>query len=278
MTTERMIARKRELGYTNEMISERSGVPLSTVQKIFAGITTAPRYETMRALERVLGEGISSAGIREPQAGAGHRADCLVGETQPQYDCGTPEEKKPGDYTLEDYLALPDDRRAELIDGVFYDMAAPNNVHQILSAEIWKILSDYISEHNGDCIPMLAPADVQPDCDNKTIVQPDVFVVCDRSKFTLERTVGAPDLIIEILSPSTRRKDMIVKLAKYENAGVREYWIVDPIKKYILVYDFEQESFPNIYGFHDTVTVGIFGGACRVDFAALYEKIRFLYE
>ena len=84
--------------------------------------------------------------------------------------------------------------------------------------------------------------------------------------------------MIEILSESTKKTDSYLKLMKYQNAGVREYWLVDPEKKKVIVYDFEQEEIPKIYGFDTQVPVGIFGGECKVDFAEIYEEIRFIYK
>ena len=107
---------------------------------------------------------------------------------------------------------------------------------------------------------MIAPLDVQLDRDDRTMVQPDVLVVCDRSKVVRRCVYGAPDFVVEILSPSTWEKDMYVKLGKYESAGVREYWIVDPKKKRVLVYDFEHTDFPALYTFTDQIPVGIFDG------------------
>ena len=173
---------------------------------------------------------------------------------------------------------MPDERRIELIDGVIYDMSSPNNVHQLIGSEIRDQLKSYIREKGGDCIPFVAPADVQLDCDDKTMVQPDVFVVCDRSKIIKRCTYGAPDLIVEILSPSTRKKDISIKLKKYIGAGVAEYWIVDPDKKTVVVYDFAHDELPAIYGFDAKVPVALFDGECEVDFAEIYEYVSFLYE
>lgn len=88
-----------------------------------------------------------------------------------------------------------------------------------------------------------APVDVQLDCDEKTMVQPDVLVVCDREKIVPTHVYGAPDLIMEILSPATRKIDMNIKHSKYAAAGVREYWLIDPDKKKIVVYDLEMKNF-----------------------------------
>ena len=183
-----------------------------------------------------------------------------------------------GDHTLKDYYAIPDGHRAELIDGVIYDMAAPNNLHQQISMEIAAQLHMFIRKKNGKCKVAAAPTDVQLDCDEKTMVQPDLFVVCDRSKILKTHRYGAPDLVIEILSPSTRWLDMNLKHVKYAAAGVREYWFIDPEKKKVVVYDLEQEELPTVYGFESKVPVGIFHGMCVIDFEEIYESVRFLYE
>ena len=186
--------------------------------------------------------------------------------------------KKQGEYTLEDYYALPDERRVELIDGVIYDMSAPTTIHQLIGLEIWGQLQKFIRKKKGTCIPFAAPVDVQLDCDDRTMVQPDVLVVCDRDKIIKRCIYGAPDFVVEVLSPSTKRKDGIIKLSKYISAGVREYWIVDPDKKQVVVYDFQKEDYPVIYGFGGEIPVGIFDGECQIDFAEIYEYMRFLYE
>ena len=94
-----------------------------------------------------------------------------------------------------------------------------------------------------------SPVSVQLDEDNRTMLQPDVVVCCDRDKILRSHVYGAPDMVIEILSPSTRKKDMGLKLKKYITARVREYWMVDPDKKKVVVYDLEHNELPAIYGF-----------------------------
>lgn len=174
--------------------------------------------------------------------------------------------------------ALPDDLRVELIDGTFYEMLAPTTIHQAVGGFIHKILLDHVLTHGGPCMPFAAPVDVQLDEDDKTMVQPDVLIVCDRKRFQHGRVFGAPDFLVELLSPSTRKKDMQYKLHKYGHAGVREYWIVDPKKKNVIVYDLEHEDFPVIYGEKDTVPVRIWDGKCQVDFSQLFSFIGFLYD
>lgn len=254
MTIQEMKERKKELGYTNEQISELSGVPLGTVQKIFGGATTAPRYETLQALQRILGY---SSVIREADV---------------QYY------KKQGEYTLDDYYALPDEKRVELIDGVFYDMASPTSIHQLIDGFIYAKLLGYVAKNKGECLPIIAPIDVQLDCDDKTMVQPDVVIICDRNKVIRRCVYGSPDFVLEILSKSTRKKDMVIKLNKYMAAGVKEYWMVDPEQKRVFVYNFAEENYPTIYGFDAKVPVGIWNGECKIDFQEVYEYVSFLYE
>lgn len=105
--------------------------------------------------------------------------------------------------------------------------------------------------------------------DNKTMVQPDIVVICKPSGFTKERAIGAPDFVIEILSQSTKNKDMRLKLKKYENAGVREYWIIGPDARTIIVYNFEQENLTGMYTFNGEVPVGIWNGKCKIDFNSI---------
>lgn len=257
MTIEEMRAKKREFGYTYEQIAERSGVPLGTVQKIFGGVTTSPRYDTLAALESVFA--LSD--------------DAYIREAAAEYTA-----KKPGEYTIEDYAGLPEERRAELIDGIFYDMTAPKPVHQLISGRIYMALCTYVTEKSGTCVPIMSPIDVQLDCDEKTMVQPDLLVVCDRSRILDHCILGAPDFVIEILSKSTKRRDLFIKADKYLNAGVREYWVIDPDKKMVVKYDFANDNYPVIYGFDTEVPVSIFQGECMIDFKEIYRYVEFLYE
>ena len=122
-------------------------------------------------------------------------------------------------------------------------------------------------------MPLIAPCDVQLDCDDYTIVEPDVMIVCDKEKDIKSRIYGAPDFVAEVLSPSTRKKDMTLKLHKYQHAGVREYWILDPQERRILTY-FLQDPFGFAsYSMKDKVPVGIYNGACEIDFAPLHKQL-----
>lgn len=110
---------------------------------------------------------------------------------------------------------------------VIYDMASPSFAHQVIIMSIAVVIQNYIKKKKGRCKVLAAAVDVQLDCDNKTMVQPDIVVLCDKKKNVERCIMGAPDFVVEVLSKSTRKKDMTMKLEKYRNAGVREYWMID---------------------------------------------------
>ncbi|MDO4804002.1 MAG: Uma2 family endonuclease [Lachnospiraceae bacterium] len=182
------------------------------------------------------------------------------------------EDARQGSYTIEDYYALPEERRVELIDGWIYDMASPSWAHQIILGQLYLQIAPCVENH-PECLLLFAPSDVRLDNDQWTMVQPDLFITCNNKDNDHRRTNGAPDFIIEILSPSNRYHDTFRKLNKYRNARVREYWIVDPEKLTITVYDLEHDQQPVTYAFTDTVPIGISKGECSVDFARIYEKV-----
>lgn len=128
--------------------------------------------------------------------------------------------------------SLPDGKRAELIDGRIYDMAPPNRIHQKLINQFTKVLGHHIEKNNGSCEVYPAPFAVFLNKDDKTYVEPDISVICDKNKLDNRRCNGAPDFIIEIMSPSSRKMDYSTKNTLYSDAGVREYWIVDPEKEH----------------------------------------------
>ena len=146
-------------------------------------------------------------------------------------------------YTVEDIYDLPDGQRAELIDGNLYNMAPPTRQHQQIILYLARKISDYIDGKKRSCEVDLAPFAVFLNEDNRNYVEPDISVICDKNKLTDKGCNGAPDWIIEVVSPGSQRMDCMIKLFKYRTAGVKEYWIVDPLKKLVTVYDFEQDGF-----------------------------------
>lgn len=160
-------------------------------------------------------------------------------------------------YTIDNIYDLPDGQRAELIDGQIYMMAPPNRGHQELAGELYRTISNYIHSKQGECKVYIAPFAVFLSKDDKNYVEPDISVICDRSKLTDQGCAGAPDWIIEIVSPGSQRMDYMIKLFKYRNAGVREYWIVDKQKDRITVYSLDKDDMKE-YTFADSVSAGIY--------------------
>ena len=169
-----------------------------------------------------------------------------------------------GNKTLEDYYALPDDRRAELIDGVIYDMPSPSVAHQETLVSVLAQICNYIRNNKGKCKALPAPIDVQLDYDEKTMLQPDVVILCDDKKNKNRCIFGPPDFVCEVLSPSTKFRDSVLKLWKYMNAGVREYWMVDTDKKKVICYFFEQGEEAMEYSLEDDIPVMIYEGKLRI--------------
>lgn len=260
MTITELKHRKKELGFSNAQIAELAGVPLGTVQKIFSGETTSPRYSTLQALETLLAKSKPSDGFYVQESSAPYLS------------------KRQGEYNLEDYYNLPEEHRYELIDGVLYNMSTPIIAHQLIAGYIHSKFLVHITSKKGECIPMVSPMGVQLDCDDKTMVEPDVLIVCDRDKLNKRCVYGAPDFVLEVLSPSTKKKDMFIKLNKYMNAGVREYWMIDPEQKKVMIYNFEKEDYPSIFGFDQVAPVAVLNNECKIDFNDLFDYISFLYD
>lgn len=160
-------------------------------------------------------------------------------------------------YTIDDIYALPEGQRAELIDGQIYDMAPPSRTHQRISSYLHNEIYNHIKKNGGSCEVYAAPFAVFLNEDDTTYLEPDISVICDSSKLDERGCQGAPDWVIEIVSPGSKQMDYFKKLFLYRNAGVREYWIVDPTKKHVIVYKFEQEIMEQ-YSFWEDVAIGIF--------------------
>lgn len=162
-------------------------------------------------------------------------------------------------YTSEDYWKLPEGQRAELIDGKLYSMAPPSFRHQKLVSQLTRIIGNHIEENGGKCEVIPAPFAVNLTADDEKWVEPDISVICDRDKLSDRGCEGAPDFIIEVVSPGSRRMDYAVKVNLYADAGVREYWIVDPMKDRTTVYFFEEDIAPMVFPFDQDIAVGIYG-------------------
>lgn len=163
-------------------------------------------------------------------------------------------------YTESDYYALPEEVRAELIDGQFYYQAAPSYQHQKILGNLYAAIHTYIRTKDGPCEVLPAPFAVKLREGGKTtIVEPDISVICDQDKLTHKGCCGAPDWIIEIVSPGNSNHDYLRKLNLYSNNGVREYWIVNPMEEDLLVYRFEERNLKvKQYTFLDKVKANIY--------------------
>jgi len=302
MDVTELLRMKKRLGYTNERIAKESGVPFGTVQKVFGGVTRSPRRKTLLKIEKCLVD----AGGAAPYYGDDDRrnagAGSMVAEEAFDYDAGSlkyddgPAARKimdslkkgsvdrvlqdpctqgypnQGAYTLRDYYALPDDKRVELIDGVIYDMTAPTTTHQIIIAQIYSQMAPCEEKHK-ECKIFFSPIDVQLDCDDRTMLEPDIVVSCNLDKVMRRCIFGAPDFVLEVLSPSTKKKDLYTKLSKYYHAGCREYWVIDPDKETVTVHLFENDDELHLYTFDDKVPVGISNGDCEIDFSRIQEDL-----
>ena len=173
-------------------------------------------------------------------------------------------------YTEEDYYNLPENVRAELINGQIYYMAAPSRIHQEILMFLSKTIANYIDSKKGPCKVYPAPFAVKLFSeDDRNVVEPDISIICDPNKLTDRGCTGAPDWIVEIVSPSNSSHDYIRKLNLYADAGIREYWIVNPIKESIFVYHLEETKFEAAaYTFQDKIKVNIYGDLW-IDFTGL---------
>ena len=272
MTIEELKKLKEKKGYTYTQICDHSGVPIGTIIKIFSGQTSNPRRSTLDAIEKMLtdpqyehlGKSFYYDEKSKPTVTSYTNAygESVVREPVPFYGSDI------GPHTVEEYNNLPQGVRVELIDGEFYDMSSPTPLHQEIVYQFAKQVDRFIDSNKGNCKVILGPVDVQLDLDDKTMLVPDVMILCDRSKLR-DRVYGAPDFVLEVLSPSTQKKDFEKKCPKYRNAGVQEYWMIDPLKKMLIKYDFTGEDYapyvPQIMPLQGTEPINMYHGKCIID-------------
>ena len=174
-------------------------------------------------------------------------------------------------YTYIDYCSWDDGERWELIDGVAYAMSpGASFAHQSVCVELLTQLSNYLQDK--PCKVFTAPFDVRLNAkaDDDTVVQPDILVVSDPSKFDPKGIVGAPDLIIEVLSPSTEKRDRNTKFKLYQRFGVHEYWIVDPSNETVSINSLKSGKYiTHLHFKEDTVPVNVLDG-CTIDLTRVF--------
>ena len=264
MTIEEMKKIKKERGYSVMDITEATGVPLGTLTKIFSGATESPRRGTVLALEKFfLEEGIHY-GLKNTEYignGKGLPEGNLLCETAISY--GAPV-KKQGEYTVDDLEQMDERPRVELIDGVLYDMAPARVNHARAAQELYLQAIEYIRRKGGKCEAFVAGAGVLLEDYNKNYLIPDFFIVCDETKAADEGIYGPPDLVVEFLSPSTEKRDTIIKKKKYMESGVREYWIVDLKRRSVFIY-LKDDPIGRIHPLAGKLPAAIYGGDLQID-------------
>jgi len=248
MTIDEIREKKRILGYSNETLSRISGVPLGTVQKVLAGVTKAPRQKTLEALSRALNNSLPGRDkVSYPRLNPDIPGS-FVRETAPAY----PVEQH--EYTIDDIRALPEGIRAELVDGKIYYMACPTWTHQKIIGKMYQTVANYIDAKGGPCEVCLSPFAVYLNADDSIYLEPDLSVICDKNKLDDSGCHGAPDWIVEVVSPGSRKMDTSVKLFKYRDAGVREYWMIYPERRLVMVHIFQKDSEDAaLYSFEDKI-------------------------
>lgn len=181
-------------------------------------------------------------------------------------------QSQPEIITLEQYETLPEEKRVEVFDGIVYDMASPSQIHQRMLLKISAVLDSYIERKKGNCLVIPSPFDVILSEKPLTIVQPDIMIVCDKNKLDENRCNGAPDFVIEIVSPGNPSDDYIKKAYYYKNYGAREYWIVDPRRKSVSVNFFEKDILNLPYSFESVLKVNIFDDLL-IDFSDISKQL-----
>lgn len=245
MTADDLRKKKEQAGMTTAALSKLSGVPVGTINKILNGETKSPRYDTICALEQALDS------VRKPSQTVRESGEPYCVDVQDTYaaaDCGN---------RLYDV-------KAEQMDGEWICSGKPTAGHQFLISQLILQLGRFIEETGGSCLVLPSPFCVYPDGDEKTVLQPDISVVCHRDRLSRDGLMGAPDLVMEITSSFTRKHDLGRKMCRYLEAGVREYWVLDIKTRRILVYCFEQDELPSAYSFEEEIPVSIYEGKLRI--------------
>lgn len=182
-------------------------------------------------------------------------------------------------YTFADVMTWDEKDRIEIINGEAVMMSPPSRIHQKISGELFRQLANYLEGKKCEVYPApfgvrLFEQDGDSPEDVDTVVEPDISVVCDQNKLDDHGCKGAPDLIIEILSPSTQRHDRLVKLGLYQRAGVREYWTVNPADKTVQVMlrdDNGVLQLHEVYGWDSVAKVNALEG-CFIELAKVFSE------
>ena len=235
-SVEKLKRLKKERNMTTETLSARSGVPVGTLNKILSGSTVSPRSSTMEALEKVLCDPV--AWYKEERS------------------------------TYDDLNALPGGVRAELIDGQIFVMEAPEIAHQFIVDYVGDAIKAHIRSRNGKCVPCTAVGVYREEDDTNFLI-PDFSVVCDPAKITKKGIAGGPDFVLEVASPSTAKRDRREKFDWYYENGVREYWLIDPVRGNLTAYKMFGEAETVLTGLSGSRGLWIFDGEPLIDLSGI---------
>ena len=258
-----------KLSLTQKQLSERTGITQADISKLERGEGN-PSLDTINRLAEKLECSFVS--------------DFLPNAKRPPYilpsDRFVPylkEIKRQGEYRITDMMALPEDIHAELIDGVIYDMAEPTIEHQLLISEMEYLFMDYIKKNKGNCqvLHNVSVTFKDDDCD---YLVPDMTVVCGRDRYDRSGVIDEPDYVLEVVSPSCAKRDYTLKLSKYSEKGVREYWIIDPVRECVVVYCRDEDYMPHIYQVDSCISVNIYEGRLVIDMGAIFENLKHSME
>lgn len=285
--------RKKALKMTTADIAYHAELPVSTVSKIMTGETRNPSYITIEKIETVIlneemkrriiayrdaiMEYYSAKDVGEAldyfEFDKKYRRDNHLDDAPIPYARSKDESKYISDSTIRKnelrvdvnmLSKLDEDKYIELIDGNIIISQAPSVMHQMLVQNIGKAIDQFIEKNHGNCKLFNVGINVQIDEDDYTMLIPDIVVLCQTEKLNENGILGAPDLVMEVTSKSSKRLDYNDKMHKYMRAGVREYWIVDPEAERVTVYIEGEPMLAYIYNFNDSIPVGIYNGELEI--------------
>ncbi len=299
MDAEDIRARKKALKLTTARLAEISGLPVGTVSKIMTGETKTPSYMTIEKIDKALAHEEMLSRVRAYvdelllyiREHNGEQIDQIRFEKEYRRKHGLDNaplpyaRPVPAEYMFDGSNVLSndtritaqiladvgEDRRIELIDGHFIINEMPGLSHQMMVQNLGEAISSFIKKNNGKCKVFNVGVNVRLDEDDYTVVIPDMAVLCDKHKYEKLGIAGAPDWVIEVISPSTRTLDYKTKMHKYMSAGVREYWIIDLEKEKVVTFIEGEPMMVNVYEFGDEVPVYIFDGRMKVKAGEMVE-------
>ena len=253
--------RKKALKLTNQDISDLTDIPVSTVNKVLGGVTKSPRYDTLLAIEDAIGKKEKDSNqISRYDYGVNLDNPMMVRESN-NYAMDT------RTYTEEDLDNLPEGNFAELIDGILYFKGSPSLTHERIISRLSLNIMNYIQEHGGKCEVFSShyAMRLQTGENEANVFLPDIMTVCRPDILKDEYCAGPADWVIEVASPGNSKNDYQKKVYHYRRGGVQEYWIIDPQKRIVTVFDYESEKIARqegitIYSYEEVIPVQVLSG------------------